>query len=212
MHFPCLARNRVMRRRLGLLLVLVPRVRFDLNFILLTGESDGVEMMRKFTEQTMLNIDALDSNYNKWLEPYLSVRETREGLEEVCDNYDKYYKEAFPYSCYSKANWCLLRELYGQLLEQLGTIWKPSGPTLVLTQPWFGFFNPPDDSWSTSLLNEMKITCETFFHHPLLGSMTKNVRQNSENLKSRIINRIYYFVEKNQHENLKAFLERFEWI
>ena len=185
-----------MRRRLGLLLVLVPRVRFDLNFILLTGESDGVEMMRKFTEQTMLNIDALDSNYNKWLEPYLSVRETREGLEEVCDNYDKYYKEAFPYSCYSKANWCLLRELCGQLLEQLGTIWKPSGPTLVLTQPWFGFFNPPDDSWSTSLLNEMKITCETFFHHPLLGSMTKNVRQNSENLKSRIINRIYYFVEK----------------
>ena len=96
-----------MRRRLGLLLVLVPRVRFDLNFILLTGESDGVEMMRMFAEQTMLNIDALDSNYNKWLEPYLSVRETREGLEEVCDNYDKYYKEAFPYSCYSKANWCL---------------------------------------------------------------------------------------------------------
>ena len=89
-----------------------------------------------------------------------------------------------------------LRELYGQLLKQLGTIWKPSGPTLVLTQPWFGFVNPPDDSWSTSLLNEMKSTCETFFHHTPLGSMTKNVRQNSENLKSRIINRIYYFVEK----------------
>ena len=189
-----------------------PRLRLDLNFILLTGESDGVEMMRKFTEQTMINIDALDSEYNKWVDPYLSVRETREGLEEVCNNYDKDYKEAFPYSCYSKANWCLLKELYGQLLEQLGTIWKPSGPTLVLTQPWFGFFNPPDDSWSTSLLNEMKIACESFFHHPLLGSMTKTIRQNSENLKSRIINRIYYFVEKNQHENLKAFLERFEWI
>ena len=43
----------------------------------------------------MLNIDALDSNYNKWLDPYLSVRETREGLKEVRDNYDKDYKEAF---------------------------------------------------------------------------------------------------------------------
>ena len=189
-----------------------PRMRLDLNFILITSESDGVKMMRKFIEHTMLDVNALGPNFDNWVDPYVSVRETREGLEEVCNKYNLDYKEAFPYSCYSKANWCLLKELFAQLLEQLGTIWKPSGPTLVLTQPWFGFFNPPDDNWGNSLINEMKMACETFFHHPLLGSMTKKVKQNGEDLKSRIINRIYYFVEKNQHENLKIFLERFEWI
>ena len=189
-----------------------PRMRLDLNFIFITGESDGVKMMRKFTEHTMVNIDALGADFNKWVDPYVSVRETRDGLEEVCNKYDSDYKDAFPYSCYTKANWCFLKEFYDQLFQQLGTIWKTSGPTLVLTQPWFSFFNPPDHTWRDSLINEMKMACETFFHHPLLGSMTKTVRQNSDNLKTKIINRIYYFVEKNQHENLKAFLERFEWI
>ena len=189
-----------------------PRLRLDLEFIMLTHETDGVKMMRKFTAGIMAKIKELHGQYSIWNGYWFPIKESKRGLEEVCEKYDTEYKEAFPYSCYTKANWCLLNEFLGKLLEQMGTIWKPSGPTVVLTEPWLGFFNPPDNDWSNSFINEMKMACETFFHHPLLGSMTMAVKENELDLKTRIINRIYYYVETNQHENLKVFFERFEWV
>ena len=189
-----------------------PRFRLDINLIFFSGENDGVKMMKKFTANVMHKIKVLRVDYTEWSEPWYSIQESKRGLDEVCKNYDSNYKEAFPYSCYSKENWCLLKELFDKLLEQMGTIWKPGGPTLPLTQPWYGFFNAPDNGWSNALINEMKMACESFFHHPLLGSMTKQIRESGEELEIRIINRIHYYVETNQLENLKSFFRRFEWV
>ena len=190
----------------------IPRTMIDFYLITDSGETNGVKMMRKFTNGVVKKVKALRDDYGNWNAMWIAIEGGRRGLEHVCEEYDSAYNELFPYCCYTKAKWCLMKELFDQLLEQMGTIWKPSGSSLELTQPWLGFFNPPNDNWRNSFINEMKMACETFFHHPLLGSMTKKVKQNGEDLKSRIINRIYYFIEQNQHENLKIFIKRFEWI
>ena len=189
------------------------RFRLDFEFMLANfGVNDGTTMMKNLNERFMNRINSLSGDYSRWNQPWHDIQDTQEGLSELCKKYDEKYTNAFPYSCYTKDDWCLMEQLFNNLLLQLGSIWRPGGPTLPLTQPWYGFFDAPDHGWSNVLINEMKMACETFFNHPSLGSMTGLVTQNREALKSRIIDRIFYYVERNQHENIKAFLKRFDWV
>ena len=188
------------------------RQQLDWHLILSQTESDGVKMMKSFSRFLMSTMNAFSDNFRGWDENANVLKELETGLREVCNIYDSEYKNAFPYSCYSKENWCSVLELVRELLKQAATVWEHGQSKLRLGAPWLSFFEWPETSWQTTYVSEMKMAAEMFFSHPSLGSMTEPVKEGKEALKDRVLERITYYVRTNQHENLNGFMERFGWV
>ena len=176
-------------------------------------ERDGKQMVIELTKRVLVRIKELRRETALWSNYFDNIMGVKRGLQSVCRHYNNFH-QIFPYKCYAEANWCTLHRLFVKIAQQLQTIWRPVERRLELTPiPPFGGFPPPgNDESRNALITEVKMACETFFYNPVLGSLTASARDNGPELKTRIINRMTYYISAGEIENLNAFLERFNWV
>eukprot|EP00794_Sanderia_malayensis_P006424 gene6424-7157_t len=193
----------------------VNRRRDSLDFRYLSdyqGEFDGVLMMKAFNNYLYNIISNIPGGFHEWNTFSREVNDLLGGIDEICTNHDTDYStDAFPYDCYNKEHWCSMKEFLRQLKGKID-LTRPGESNWL--KRWTGFFNPPppDTNWGNAFDNEIEIVCQIFFYHSSLGTMTEKAKEHREQLKSKIVDRVYYYVRTNNMEYLKLFLEQLGWV
>eukprot|EP00794_Sanderia_malayensis_P006435 gene6435-7167_t len=181
------------------------------------GENDGVLIMKDFNNYLYNLMKGVSSNFDRRRAFSIELDGCLDGIEEICRNHDRDYSsdDAFPYNCYNKDHWCAMKEFLTQLKSKIDLTKPKRDPTNNnWLHYWTGAFNPPppDTKWADAFDREIVIVCQTFFHHSSLGTMTEKAKEHREQLKSKIVDRVYYYVRTNNIQNLKLFLQYMRWV